>query len=63
MKQLLLLLLDAVDGGALPQAPQRTDPPSRLSPEDQELVRHLELLENLAEASDLELLEDLALEQ
>jgi hypothetical protein len=37
--------------------------PRKLSPEDEELVRMMELLENMSEAQDLELLQDLSLEQ
>lgn len=64
----LALLLAALDGGALAPTPP-SPPPAKaqaaagLSAEDQEVVRYLELLENLSEAKDLELLEDLSLER
>ena len=62
----LALLLAALDGGALvvprPEPAPRVAP-RKLSTEDEEVVRYLELLENMAEAQDLELLQDLSLEQ
>jgi hypothetical protein len=62
----LPLLLAALDGGALVLPPPK-DPPKPaaskpLSAEDQEIVRMMELLENMSEAQDLELLQDLSLE-
>ncbi|MBL8954416.1 MAG: hypothetical protein JNK82_26800 [Myxococcaceae bacterium] len=51
---LLLAWLQAVDGGT---------PPARVSPEDAELLKNLELLESLDEASDFELLEELSVER
>ena len=53
---LALLWLAANDGGAAPIKPP-------LSPEDQEVLQNLELLESLDEAKDLELLEELSLER
>lgn len=61
----LALLLAALDGGALVLPPPK-DPPKaagkQLSPEDLEVVKMMELLENMSEAQDLELLQDLSLE-
>jgi hypothetical protein len=62
----LALLLAALDGGALVAPPVEPPPKAaarKLSPEDEEVVRYLELLENLNEAQDLELLQDLSIEQ
>ena len=54
---LLLAWLAAVDGGTPPSAQKP------LSPEDAELLKHLELLESFDEAKDLELLEELSVER
>jgi hypothetical protein len=63
----LALLLAALDGGASMAPPPKDPPPKsaekKLSPEDQEVIRMMELLENMHEAQDLELLQDLSLEQ
>ena len=63
----MALLLAALDGGAMVVPPPKEAPPQKsekkLSPEDQEVVRMMELLENMHEAEDLELLQDLSLEQ
>jgi hypothetical protein len=62
----LALLLAALDGGAVvipliePAPPVA---PRKLSPEDEEVARLMELLEHMSEAQDLELLQDLSLEQ
>lgn len=56
MNELLLLTtLRALDGG--------TRAPAPLSPEDEELVKDLELLENLDGAGDLELLQELSVDR
>ena len=69
----LALVLLALDGGA--QGPPQERPPAakaqaqgqapkpKLSDEDLEIVKNLELLEHMSEASDLELLQDLSVEQ
>ena len=62
----LALLLFALDGGALTVPPAKPPTPaaaSKLSAEDLEVVKNLELLEHLSETSDFELLQDLSLEQ
>ena len=62
----LALLLGALDGGALLVPPPKDPPPKerkQLSPEDLEVIRMMELLENMHEAQDLDLLKDLSGEQ
>lgn len=50
---LTCFLMFALDGGVVME----------LSPEDQEVIENLELLQNLDSAADLELLEELAVER
>ena len=67
----LALVLLALDGGAQGPPPEKAPvartpaqaPRARLSDEDLEIVKNLELLEHMSEASDLELLQDLSVEQ
>jgi hypothetical protein len=62
----LALLLGALDGGALVMPPPKDPAPKekkQLSAEDLEVIRMMELLENMHEAQDLDLLQDLSLEQ
>jgi hypothetical protein len=54
---LVLAWLAAVDGG-VPKPP-----PPKLSAEDAELLKHLEVLEAMDEVKDLELLEELSVER
>ena len=56
MSPLVLALLLSLDGGAPPTPPPRVDA-------DREVIEHLELLEGLEDAADLELLEALTLER
>jgi hypothetical protein len=61
---LVLAWLAAVDGG-VKVAPTPPVPPSssaRLSDEDAEVLKNLELLEHLEEAKDLEMLQELTVE-
>ena len=51
---LLLAWLAAVDGGT---------PPPKLSAEEAEMIKHLELLQAFDEAKDLEMLEELSVER
>lgn len=53
------VLLAALDGGLSPPPP----PPKELSAEDQEVVKNLELLEDLDAAGDLDLLQELSVER
>ncbi|MBL8912492.1 MAG: hypothetical protein JNM17_17500 [Archangium sp.] len=54
----MLLLLGAFDAGVLLDAGVRL-----LSPEDQEVVDNLELLENMDSAADFDLLNELTVER
>ena len=58
---LLLAWLTAVDGGsAAAPVPEKT---AKLSAEDAEMLKHLDVLEAFDEAKDLELLEELSVER
>ncbi|MCA2977697.1 MAG: hypothetical protein INH41_21095 [Myxococcaceae bacterium] len=59
IRPLLAACVLAVDGGVT-GAPDASTPLPPLSREDLEVVRQLELLENLDSAADLELLEELS---
>lgn len=54
-KLLVCALMLALDGGA--------PPPRQLSDEDKELIENLELLQDLDQATDLELLQELSVER
>ncbi len=58
-EHLVRSVLGAVDGGVPREGPL----PRVVSPEDQEVIDNLELLQNLEGASDLELLQELSLER
>lgn len=63
---LLWLCLFAGDGGTRDSgvvAPPPARPTSTLKPEDQEVVKNLELLEHLDETADLDLLQELSAER
>ncbi len=61
---LLWLCLTSPDAGTLAHD-SGTPPPARptLKPEDQEVVKNLELLEHLDETADLDLLQELSAER
>ena len=59
---LLLAWLAAVDGGT-PPTPAAAPAKPKMSAEDAELLRHLEVLEALDEARDLDMLEELSVDR
>jgi hypothetical protein len=61
----VLVALAAVDGGmrVAPTPPPAPSSHARLSEEDAEVLKNLELLEHLEEAKDLEMLQDLSVER